>query len=212
MGNSYSRSSHITSDLETDTIAIPPNRLLSLPPELRLAIYAQTLLTDRPLHWIGLDPISDNRISLLFAGFLPKLIGARTQRPTATTRRPVSSYASTTTALLFTCKTIYRDAIEFFYQNNTFVIQAMKIGFRPVLRQQPFLSLVQRLCIQFHDSIDLYNMNAKDFLDLADTSISSCLQNIIDNCPNLESLTICGIPHPGLMDRHIWDDDYDSSH
>lgn len=202
MSTRFSQKSRDVSALETKELAIIPFRFLDLPPELRLAIYAQILVTGKPLHWIGWigpDLTSDKTIGSFFAGFLSNLLGASREYKTGPIRRCVGSYVSTTTALLFTCEKIYREAIELFYRNNIFVIRAMTTGFQPSLRHQPLLSLVRRLCIQYEGTYEPSALEANDFLDLVDASISSCLRDIIDTCPNLNSLTICGIPDPARV-------------
>lgn len=166
-----------------EILAITPFRFLNLLSELRLAIYPQVLFTDEPLHWIRPDLTSEHTSYSSPAAFLTNLLRARKSWLTATTRPAVSAYISTTrttrttssTALLFTCKTIYHEAIEHFYRNNIFVIRAMTVGFQPFLRHQPFLLLVQRLCIQLRDPYDPSAMNVDDLNSLVDATVSSCL-------------------------------------
>lgn len=211
MGNTYSRSSGDVSELKTGTLAITPFRFLDLPPELRLAIYPRILLTDEPLQWMGPYFTSDHATRSRLAGFLPKMLGAMKERPVATTRHLMSSYVATTTtittmkaALLFTCKTIYREATELFYRDNIFVLRATTIGFQPILRHQPLLLLVQRLCIQYKGNDEPSTSTVSDYIHLVDAITSSCLQDIVDSCPNLRSLTVCGIPDSMQAAYYAW--------
>lgn len=210
MGNTYSRSSGNVSTPETEKLATPPIRFLDLPLELRLAVYPQILFTDEPLHWIGPNTTPDNMMSSSLAGSLSELLGVRKPRPAATTRNAVSSHGTTittttTTALLFTCKKIYCETIEIFYRNNIFVIRAMTFGFQPNLRYQPRLLLIQHLWIQFEGTYERSALSPDDFLDLVDTTTSSCLADITENCPKLKGLTIRDVPdaeHVADVARH----------
>ncbi len=81
---------------------------------------------------------------------------------------------------------------------------AMTIGFHPTVRQGLVLLHVQRLCIQYIETAEPSTLEENDLIDLVDASISSCLQNAIDCCPNLKSLTICDIPNPATVEYYAW--------
>ena len=149
-GSRFSQSSRDVSESKTEELAMKPFRFLSLPTELRLATYARIVVTDKPLLWIGwIRPhlTSDKTNGSFFAGLLSNLLGASREYKTGLIRRRVRPYFSATTAILVTCETIYREAIEFFYWNNTFIIQATTTGFQPIQRHQRLFSLARRLCI-----------------------------------------------------------------
>lgn len=204
MGNIFSRSGQDVSKLGIETIT--PFRILDLPPELRLIIYSETLSIDEPLHWIGPEVTSDQTNNWFLARFLSNVRSGRKEWPAAKTPLALSSNVSTTTkiALLFTCKTIYREAIEMFYRNNIFVIGVMTVGFQPLLRHQPLLLLVQRLCIQYKKFYDPSVEDDESYLDLADKNTSLCLQDVTDSCPNLKSLTVLDIPNPAMIWAYHW--------
>ncbi len=202
MGNTYSRSSRDASELKIEMQNIAPFRFLDLPSEIRLAVYRQILCTKQLLYWTEPNLTSDYTSCSFLAAYLPNFLGARKEWPIA-----VSSYVATRTtriALLFTCKTIYREAIELFYQHNFFVIRAMTIGFHPIVRQRLVLLHIQRLRIQYINTAEPSTLKENDLIDLVDATISSCLQNAIDCCPNLKSLTICDIPNPATVAYYAW--------
>ena len=203
MGNTYSRSSGDVLKLKTETLAAKHCSFLDLPPEVRLAIYHQTLLIGKPLQWRGPYPSSDHAMGSLLAGFLPKWLAAREECPAAITQREENSNFSTSTmSLLFTCRTVYHEAIELFYRNNIFMIWASTIGLRPFLRHQPLLLLVQRLrieCKAYNRSLDF-----DDYLDQVDAATSTCLRDVTECCPTLKSLTIYGIIDSQQMDWYVY--------
>ena len=106
-----------------------PFRFLDLPVELRFLVYSQLLFTEEPLRWIGPkyhpDYMND---SLLAAAVKVK----NTLRATATRN---GLRATTATAILFTCKTIYLEAINLFYQNNVFEVPPTNFNTQPILRR-----------------------------------------------------------------------------
>ena len=44
-------------------------------------------------------------------------------------------------------------------------------------------------------------MLPKDYINRVDAMLDYCLQDVIDRCPNLSSLTIGGIPDPGEVNN-----------
>ena len=109
--------------------------------------------------------------------------------------------ATKATAILFTCKTIYFEAIDLFHQNNVFEVPATNFNTQPILRRQPLPHLVRRLRVQYRGVYDPWRVLPMDYTNRVDAIIDSCLQNVMDRCSNLTSLTIGGIPDPGEVNN-----------
>ena len=172
-----------------------PFRFLDLPVELRFLIFSQLLITEKPLRWIGPNYHPDYRNGSLLAG----AVKVKNSLGATATRNGLS--ATTATAILSTCKTIYLEAINFFYQNNVFAIPPTNFNTQPILRRQPLPHLVRHLQIQYRGVYEPWRVLPKDYTNRVDAIISPCLQDVIDRCPNLTSLTISGIPDPGEVNN-----------
>ena len=171
-----------------------PFRFIDLPVELRLYIYTQVLVTEEPLRWIGPKYHTESRNGSLLA----RTVKVRDKLGATVTRNGLR--ATTATAILFTCKTICLEAIDLFYQNNVFEVSPTDFTTQPILRRQPLPYLVRRLRVQYRGVYDPSRVLPTDYTRRADVVISSCLQDVIDRCPNLTSLTIGGIPDPNEVD------------
>ena len=174
-----------------------PFRFLDLPVELRFMIYSQLLFTEEPLRWIGPRYYPDYRNGSLLAGALK----VKNRLGATATRNGLR--ATTATALLFTCKTIYLEAITPFYQNNVFEFSPTEFNTQPILRRQPLPHLVRHLRVQYRGVFEPWRVLPKHYTNRVEAILASCLQDIIDRCPNLTSLTIGGIPHPAKV-SHAW--------
>ena len=172
-----------------------PFRFLDLPVELRFLIYSLLLFTEEPLRWIGPKYHPNYRNGSLLAG------AAKVKSRLGATATRNGLRATTATAILFTCKTIYHEAIDLFYQNNVFEVSATELNTQHILRRQPLPHLVRRLRVQYRGVYESWRVRPKDYTNSVDAIISSCLQDVIDRCPNLTSLTIGGIPDPGEVNN-----------
>lgn len=170
-------------------------RFLDLPVELRPLIYSQVLFTEEPLRWIGPKYHPESRSGSLLAG----AVKVRDRLEATATRNGLR--ATTVTAILLTCKTIYLETINPFYQNNVFAVPATEFKDQPILRREPLPRLVRRLRVQYRGVYDPFRMLPMDYTNRVDAIIGSCLQDVMDRCPNLTSLTIDGIPDPGEVNN-----------
>ena len=171
----------------------PPTafRFLDLPVELRSLIYSQVLFTKEPLRWIGPKYHPEYRSGSLLAG----VVKVKDRLEATATRKGLR--ANTATAILLTCKTVYLETINLFYQNNVFAVPATDFKSQPILRREPLPRLVRRLRMQYRGVYDPFRVLPMDYTNRVDVIIGLCLQDVMDRCPNLTSLTIDGIPDPG---------------
>ena len=172
-----------------------PFRFLDLPVELRFLIYSQLLFTEESLRWIGPKYHPGYRKGSLLAS----AVKVKARLGATATRNGLR--ATTATAILFTCKTIYFEAINLFYQNNVFEVPPTNFNTQPILRRQPLPRLVRHLRVQYRGVYEPWRMLPKDYTNSVDAIISSCLQDVIARCPNLTNLTIGGIPDPGEVNN-----------
>ena len=192
-----SRSSANRFQWENDMLITPavPFRFLDLPVELRFSIYSLLLFTEEPLRWIGPKYHPDYRNGSLLAG----AVKVKNRLGATATRNGLR--VTTATAILFTCKAIYLEAINLFYQNNVFEIPPTNFNTQPILRRQPLPHLVRRLRVQYRGVYEPWRVLPKDYTNIVDAIISSCLLDVVDRCPNFTSLTIGGIPDPGEVNN-----------
>ena len=160
-----------------------PSPLLLLPAELRLEIYKHALTFSHSLRLQ--DQATKQSVSPIDLAVRRNAAKAKTA---CICRKQHWLSDQSCTALFRTCRTIYDEAIEIFYENNTFHFPALLNGIAPILTNNISSWLIQRASLDFSYTVTyLWSRSVGPHVD---PTIAQCIQQLMNACPTLKSLTL----------------------
>lgn len=157
--------------------------ILCLPAELRCVVYAYALTFTHTLRLQDSATVQKH----FPTGPTIQREAAKTHNTIIYRKQPWLSDNSCT-ALLLTNRTIHNEALSIFYSANTFHFPALLAGLTPSTAKIPCIELIQHASIDF--SYTLTHLWGVKDIDELDSTLAACIQQLLNSCPALQSLTL----------------------